>query len=104
MLLRKDNCIAIARSQGKDAAETRDMGIWEDDIFLVSYPRSGNTWMRCLLANLLEPDQKWNITNLARVVPDIHEPWPQDWLPRRPRLLKSHLPYHADYGRVIPVP
>lgn len=94
---------AILRLLGREhSAPWREpLDIREDDVFLVSYPRSGNTWLRYLLANLLEPGQEWNITNLSRVVPDIHEPWPRDWISRTPRLLKSHQPYRPYYPRVI---
>ena len=27
----------------------------ERDVFLVSYPRSGNTWVRFLIANVIKP-------------------------------------------------
>jgi hypothetical protein len=72
-----------------------------DDTFIVSYPRSGNTWMRYLLANLLMPGEEWNITNIGRVVPDIHEELPKNMAEVERRVLKSHKPYQSDYPRVI---
>lgn len=71
------------------------------DILLASYPRSGNTWLRYLLANLLAPDLAWNVNNIARVVPDMHEMWPADWMPRSPRIIKTHNPYHYKYANAI---
>jgi hypothetical protein len=35
-------------------APGRRIEIFPDDIFLVSYPRSGSTWMRFLITTLLE--------------------------------------------------
>ncbi|MGA2347505.1 MAG: hypothetical protein ABSF93_15935, partial [Candidatus Sulfotelmatobacter sp.] len=32
----------------------RGVTVFPDDIFLVSYPRSGNTWTRFLLGNLID--------------------------------------------------
>ena len=78
--------------------------VWKaqpDDVFIVSYPRSGNTWLRYLLANLFEPEEEWNIDNINRVVPDLHQPWPTNWIKRHPRLLKSHESYNPEYQNVI---
>lgn len=42
------------------------------DYFLASYPRSGNTWMRFLLANLLsEDDLEIDFHNLHEYVPEL---------------------------------
>ncbi len=35
-------------------APGRSFTIFEDDAFITSYPRSGNTWTRFLVANLME--------------------------------------------------
>jgi hypothetical protein len=72
-----------------------------NDIYLVSYPRSGNTWIRYLLAYLLEPARVWNITNLNRIIPDIHEPQSNNWIERNPRILKSHKSYQPTYSKVV---
>lgn len=77
------------------------LAILPDDVFLVSYPRSGNTWMRYLLANLLQPTRDWHISNIGAVVPDIYEGIPRDCLESRPRILKSHEPFREEYPRVI---
>jgi hypothetical protein len=69
------------------------------DIFLVSYPRSGNTWMRYLLANLFAPEEFWHIDNIGQMVPDIHQPPPEVFFSTR--IIKSHLPFQADYAKVI---
>jgi hypothetical protein len=43
----------------------RDLTVLPDDIFLVSYRRSGSTWLRFLVGNLIQetslsPSQTWN--------------------------------------------
>lgn len=71
------------------------------DIYIASYPRSGNTWIRYLLANLLESSIEWGIENLNRVIPDIHQQWPKNWITRNPRILKTHHPYQPGYHKAI---
>src|SRR5436305_10030174 len=41
-------------------APDRNLKILPDDRFLVSYPKSGNTWVRFLVANLLHPETPAN--------------------------------------------
>lgn len=79
----------------------KSIQVLENDVVLVSYPRSGNTWMRYLLANLLAPGEDWNITNVGRVVPDIYEKMLPDPVKTSPRILKSHEPFREGYPRVI---
>jgi len=74
-------------------------------VFVVSYPRSGNTWVRFLLANLARaPTGKpVDFHTLPQVVPDLHleAHWPIVRSARPPRLLKTHdLPDHR-FRRVI---
>jgi len=42
------------------------------DIFLVSYPRSGNTWLRSLLAEILYGKSGNSFEELQYFIPDIH--------------------------------
>lgn len=42
----------------------------KDDIFLISYPKSGNTWMRFLLSNLITDDDI-NFVNVEKIVVDL---------------------------------
>lgn len=76
--------------------------VWPDDIFLVSFPKSGNTWMRFLLGNLLHPDKSVGFVDIENVVPDIAGS-PRADLRRvpRPRLIKSHDCFDPRYPRVI---
>jgi sulfotransferase family protein len=80
----------------------RSLTVLPSDVFLVSYPRSGNTWLRFLVANALRPDARATFPTFGEVVPDIYdEPdsallrWPP------PRVLKSHEPFDGRYRRVL---
>jgi hypothetical protein len=75
--------------------------IYPDDTFLVSYPRSGNTWMRFVLGSIIH---KTDVTfdNMERAFPDIYlnTHWQLEKIPR-PRYIKSHEPYDSRYPKVI---
>lgn len=80
----------------------RAFAVLPDDIFLVSYPKSGNTWTRFLLGNLMNPDERITFANVERRVPDIYARSKQS-LKRipRPRVIKSHECFDPRYRRVI---
>ena len=80
----------------------RTLLILPDDIFLVSFPKSGNTWTRFLLANLRFPDEPATWTNIDRMVPDPSTTAKRDFdrMPQ-PRIIKSHECFDPRYPRVI---
>jgi hypothetical protein len=80
----------------------RGATIFPDDVYLVSYPRSGNTWTRFLLGNLLHPNDPATFLNIESRVAEIYFNPDHNLrdLPR-PRLLKSHEAFHPNYPRVI---
>ena len=62
-------------------------------VWIASYPKSGNTWVRFLLCNLLYGQQE-SAASLNRLAPDIHEVGPQ--ITRYPGgLLKTHFAFSA---------
>jgi hypothetical protein len=80
----------------------REITVFDDDTFLTSYPRSGNTWTRFLVGNFLNPNEPVSFLNVERLVPDMYKT--ADWVLRRrprPRVLKSHESFDARYRRVI---
>ncbi len=93
------------RSQGRwqmPARGGRTLTVFDDDIFIVSYPRSGNTWVRFLIANLLKEDAPASSEYVGARVPDIyHVPDSELLKLPRPRYLKVHEPFHPLVPRVI---
>jgi hypothetical protein len=80
----------------------RDITIFSDDTFLTSYPRSGNTWTRFLVGNLVHVEEPVTFLNVERLVPDMykHSDRRLRSLPR-PRILKSHECFDPRYRRII---
>jgi hypothetical protein len=80
----------------------RDITIFPDDIFLTSYPRSGNTWTRFLVGNLVHTEEAVTFLNVERLVPDMykHSDRYLRHLPR-PRIMKSHEVFDPRYKRII---
>jgi len=86
---------------GKDLAG-RNLAVYPDDTFLVSFPRSGNTWTRFLIANLAHPGTEVSFANIERLIPDTASQSSRT-LKRtpRPRIIKSHEYFDARYPKVI---
>jgi Sulfotransferase domain len=80
----------------------RNLAVFPDDIFIVSYPKSGNTWTRFLMANLVNPEKSPDFANINLVIPDP-EALSKRRLARlpRPRIIKSHQYFDPRYRRVI---
>lgn len=64
--------------------------IYDDDTFIASYLKSGNTWMRFLTTNMRYPSQTITFRNIEDYCPQLgdHDISKFD----RPRFIKSHLP------------
>jgi hypothetical protein len=73
-----------------------------DDTFLVSYPKSGNTWIRFLVANFVYPEAGVTLLSADRLIPNVDGQSKKYFkqMPR-PRIIKSHYPFQHAYQRVI---
>jgi hypothetical protein len=86
---------------GKQTAG-RNLTVFEDDVFVVSYPRSGNTWTRFLIGNLINPDDPLTFANVESRIPEIYfNPDHKMRTLPRPRVLKSHESFQPHYPKVI---
>lgn len=86
---------------GTDVAG-RQIAVRPDDTFIVSYPRSGNTWTRFLIANLLYADRPVTFANIEQLIPDA-EAQSSRYMKRvrSPRVIKSHEYFDHRYPKVL---
>jgi hypothetical protein len=86
---------------GTDRAE-RNFAVYPDDTFVVSYPRSGNTWTRFLIANLVYPEKNVGFTNIEKLIPDTSSQSNRALKSTpRPRIIKTHEYFDHRYPKVI---
>jgi hypothetical protein len=80
----------------------RNLKVFPDDTFIASYPRSGNTWTRFLIANLIYPEQPVTFANIETIIPDATALSSRKLkgVPR-PRLIKTHEYFEPRYRKVI---
>lgn len=98
----KEQLAAYARVITKRQAAARGLTVFPDDTFLVSFPRSGNTWTRFLVCNLIDPDHPVNFAELESRIPEIY--FVPDRVLRtfpRPRVIKSHECFDPRYRKII---
>jgi len=80
----------------------RMVTVFPDDVFVVSYPKSGNTWVRFLIGNIYHQDGPVDFSNIEQKVPDIYTNSDADLAKiKRPRILKSHEYLDPRYKKVI---
>jgi hypothetical protein len=81
-----------------------------EDIYLVSFPKSGNTWLRFLVANAIKikfkVERQVNFFSIHDIIPDIQlsryiKPGGAFGCLDVPRVIKSHSTYNPYYYRVI---
>lgn len=96
----RDYVVEVAAVALRRATAEHKVQVFANDVFIVSYPRSGNTWARFLIGNMMNPDDPVTFANLETRVPSIYT-FPNRILRRLPRILKSHDVYDPRYPRVI---
>lgn len=80
----------------------RELMVFPDDVFIVSYPKSGNTWTRFLIANLVHPEMRPDFSNINQIIPEPEAASTRELAKTpRPRILKSHEYFDPRYRRII---
>lgn len=80
----------------------RSVTVFPDDTYLVSYPKSGNTWVRFLIANVTNPHSPTTFKNVDQRLPEIYNYSDRQLRSfPKPRLLKSHEAFDFRYPKVI---
>jgi len=79
----------------------RNRGLDANDVFIASYPKSGNTWLRFLLAQVLS-GKPATFDTINSLIPEIgiHH-YAAKLLPGTGRLIKTHELYTPCYKRAI---
>ena len=96
----RDYVAAVSAAVLNSTVAGRRVEVLPNDVFLVSYPRSGNTWIRFLIGNLACPDDPVTFANIEQRIPSIYT-YPNRVLRGLPRILKSHEAFDPRYPRVI---
>lgn len=74
----------------------------ESDRFLVSYPRSGSTWLRAILCNILMPEANGDPEIFNRVIPGVSlRRLPLIYKSSRPRLIQTHTWFRSDIPKAV---
>jgi hypothetical protein len=80
----------------------RNLDVLPDDVFILSFPKSGNTWTRFLIANLIYPETPADFSNINHLIPDPEAMSKRDLAKMpRPRIIKSHQYFDPRYPRII---
>jgi hypothetical protein len=77
------------------------LGLKSQDAFLASFPRSGSTWLRFMLYEILSGEDA-GFRKIEDRLPEIHRHrGSQAILPGGGRLIKTHENYRSDYKRAV---
>lgn len=72
-----------------------------DSIFLASFPRSGNTWIRTILCNLLVTEAKGDPQIFNQVIPDISLKRLRKGGGKHFQILKTHAKFQREINKAI---
>jgi hypothetical protein len=80
----------------------RHWGLHRNDAFIASYPRSGNTWLRFVLFDILVSGQTSGFDEVNHIIAEVglHQP-AIPLLPGEGRLIKTHEAYRKQYQKAI---
>lgn len=94
--------VSAARILTRRVPPGMSLKVRSDDTFLVSYPKSGNTWTRFLIANLLQQDPPVGLLDADCMIPSVDGQTKKFFdAMKSPRIIKSHFAFIPAYKRVI---
>jgi len=94
--------VSAAKILTRRAQPGMSLKVRPDDTFLVSYPKSGNTWMRFLIANLLQQNPPVGLLEADCLIPSVDAKSKKFFDDMKsPRVIKSHFSFIPAYKRVI---
>lgn len=70
------------------------------DTFIASFPKSGNTWLRFIIANMIT-DEHITLKNIDQYIPDIYNFKTNINNNPEPRFIKTHHAYYESYPKTI---
>ncbi len=80
----------------------REAGVNENDFFLASFPKSGNTWLRFILARAIYDENEIDQNTLPKYFPTVHRSSAEDIRKLSgSRYIKTHAPFFALYPKCI---
>jgi hypothetical protein len=75
--------------------------IFPDDIFIASYPKSGNTWLRFILANMKSSGEEITFQTIDQYVSDVYTSKELLNSKKNNRIIKTHEPLFEYYPKTI---
>lgn len=82
---------------------TRCFSVFDDDLAICAFPKSGTHWACFLLANLLNPGVPTDFTNIESRVANFDGKFTErrGKEMRRPRIVRTHAPFNPRFRRVL---
>lgn len=72
------------------------------DSYVVSFPRSGSTWLRTILAGIIDPDTGCEPQVFNRILPGVSgRRLPLVWSLRDPRIIHSHTTFRTSLPKAV---